>query len=114
MTDCWHAEPEIRPSFTDLVNRIELMLNPPPKTPARTSTQQPEEGEQIYMNLSRQDSHDYLHPVDHNDGTTTFSPRPPPPGPVEDSGRVSLPQSPGDVAVGFSPNPQSPAYSPPS
>ena len=71
MLDCWNAQPILRPSFTDLVNRIELMLNPT----ARAAKPAPDEPEQIYMNMSSTDAQDYLHPVDNTDGTVSFRPQ---------------------------------------
>ena len=71
MLDCWNAQPILRPSFTDLVNRIELMLNPTARSPKPKAEDEPE---QIYMNLSSTDTQDYLHPVDNTDGSVSFKP----------------------------------------
>ena len=58
MLDCWHADPDIRPSFIDLVNRIELLLNPPKK---RVS--EPEQSnEPMYVNIRKTNSTEYLRP----------------------------------------------------
>jgi hypothetical protein len=74
MLDCWNAQPILRPSFTDLVNRIELMLNPTARPKPPSTAAAAEEPEQIYMNLSRTDAQDYLHPVDNTDGSVSFKP----------------------------------------
>ena len=56
MLECWNAEPILRPTFVDLVNRIELILNPPRK-------QKTGPGESAYVNLERAPSRDYLEPA---------------------------------------------------
>ena len=56
MLDCWHADPDIRPSFIDLVNRIELLLNPPRKRESE------EPFEPMYMNIRNTTSTEYLRP----------------------------------------------------
>ncbi len=53
MLECWNTEPYQRPTFVDLVNRVELILNPVKKTRA---------GEPSYVNLDRAPSKDYLEP----------------------------------------------------
>ena len=58
MLDCWHADPDIRPSFIDLVNRIELLLNPPKK---RVSNEH-EQTEPMYVNIHKSNSTEYLRP----------------------------------------------------
>mgnify|MGYP001555864249 CR=1 FL=1 len=60
MLDCWHEIPERRPMFADLVNRLELLLNPPKK---RQPQQEAASGEPMYMNISKSDSAEYLNPV---------------------------------------------------
>lgn len=62
MLECWHADPDIRPTFTDLVNRIELLLNPPRrKVHEDTSGDEP-----MYVNIRKTHSTEYLKPVDDN------------------------------------------------
>ena len=63
MLDCWHTDPEIRPTFIDLVNRIELLLNPP----KRRVTEEPTEP--MYVNITKSNSTEYLRPTD----TPSFS-----------------------------------------
>jgi hypothetical protein len=60
MTDCWHNVPETRPTFPDLVNRLELLLNPPKRN--RAVVKESEE-EPTYINVTDPEVHDYLHPV---------------------------------------------------
>jgi len=60
MTDCWHNVPETRPTFTDLVNRLELLLNPPKKN---RSVVREVEDEPTYINVADTEGHDYLHPI---------------------------------------------------
>ena len=57
MCECWHAKPEKRPSFIDLVNQLELLLNPPSKRRFPLDG-----GEPMYMNI-RLESSDYLEPI---------------------------------------------------
>ena len=57
MMDCWDEIPERRPTFADLVNRLELLLNPPKK---RTRSQ---EAESDYQNVDDLKKDDYLNPV---------------------------------------------------
>lgn len=64
MIECWHAEPQTRPSFTDLVNRIEILLYPPGKRPTPSQASDGTEGEPLYMNIRKTGSTDYLQPVD--------------------------------------------------
>jgi hypothetical protein len=59
MIDCWHADPDMRPSFTDLVNRIEVLLNPP-----KRKVRDENSGEPMYMNIKKTNSIEYLKPVD--------------------------------------------------
>lgn len=66
MTDCWLEVPERRPTFTDLVNRLELLLNPPKKN--RSVVKETEE-EPTYINVADTEGHDYLHPI--NESNTT-------------------------------------------
>jgi len=61
MSDCWHDVPEQRPTFTDLVNRLELLLNPPKK---RQSSVPETDDEPTYINVADTEARDYLHPVD--------------------------------------------------
>jgi hypothetical protein len=57
MTDCWNGEPVLRPTFTDLVNRIELVLNPPKKGAAAAKEPQ-------YLNIDKPAANqDYLEPI---------------------------------------------------
>ena len=60
MTDCWLDVPERRPTFTDLVNRLEVLLNPPKRHQAGTEVV---DDEPTYMNTSDPKSKDYLQPV---------------------------------------------------
>ncbi|ESO07516.1 hypothetical protein HELRODRAFT_110475 [Helobdella robusta] len=46
MNDCWLEIPERRPTFTDLVNRLEVLLNPP----KRRRVSQKEDDEPLYIN----------------------------------------------------------------
>lgn len=62
MQACWQENPKKRPTFIDLVNTMELMLNPPPKRPTPE-----EDGEEpMYMNVTRPESGEY-----HLDGVPT-------------------------------------------
>ena len=56
MMDCWDEVPERRPTFADLVNRLELLLNPPKK---RNTSQE----ESDYQNVDDLRKDDYLNPV---------------------------------------------------
>ena len=58
MMDCWEAIPERRPSFTDLVNRLEVLLSPP----KRQSGLSTPDGEPTYINVTDQESQGYLKP----------------------------------------------------
>ena len=69
MTDCWNEVPERRPTFTDLVNRLELLLNPP-KPSHQGNTEQPEE-EPTYINVADAETRDYLNPV--NSASAAFA-----------------------------------------
>jgi len=60
MTDCWHEVPERRPTFTDLVNRLELLLNPPKK---HQSGAPETEEEPTYINVADSEARDYLNPT---------------------------------------------------
>jgi len=60
MTDCWHEVPERRPTFTDLVNHLELLLNPPKKH--QSGVPETEE-EPTYINVADSEARDYLHPI---------------------------------------------------
>ena len=60
MSDCWHEVPERRPTFTDLVNRLELLLNPPKKRQSGTAEV---EEEPTYINVADTEARDYLHPI---------------------------------------------------
>ncbi len=53
MYSCWNRNPTLRPTFADLVNRLELIINPAP---------QQEDEEPIYMNVTSSDSTEYLSP----------------------------------------------------
>lgn len=59
MTDCWQALPEARPTFTDLVNRIELLLAPSQKRDSGDG----ETNEPNYLNVVAISNQDYLKPV---------------------------------------------------
>ncbi|KAK2152664.1 hypothetical protein LSH36_322g03037 [Paralvinella palmiformis] len=56
MTDCWSRYPENRPTFADLVNRLELLLNPPKK-------RQSDSHEPMYVNFNEFDHAEYLNPI---------------------------------------------------
>jgi len=58
MTDCWQEIPERRPTFTDLVNRLEMLLNPPKKR--ATAASPTVDDEAIYMNMTDSSSPDYM------------------------------------------------------
>ena len=62
MSDCWLEVPERRPTFTDLVNRLELLLNPPQKKHHSGTAE--EEEEPTYINVADTEARDYLNPVD--------------------------------------------------
>lgn len=64
MMDCWQALPEARPTFTDLVNRIELLLNP------TRPTGEGAEHEPSYLNLVESNVQDYLKPISYDDSST--------------------------------------------
>jgi len=68
MSDCWHEVPERRPTFTDLVNRLELLLNPPKKR--QSGNTEPEE-EPTYINVADTEARDYLNPV--NSSSAAFA-----------------------------------------
>ena len=57
MMSCWDVNTKTRPSFGDLVNSLELVLNPP--------TMNTEE-EPLYMNLDKSASCEYLEPSEQN------------------------------------------------
>ena len=57
MYSCWVKNPDERPTFADLVNKLELIINPPPRL------SEEEEEEPIYMNVTSSDSAEYLSPV---------------------------------------------------
>ena len=58
MSDCWHEVPERRPTFTDLVNRLELLLNPPKPHPQPSEVEEP-----TYINVADTEARDYLDPI---------------------------------------------------
>ena len=60
MYGCWLKNPGERPTFADLVNKLELIINPPPRP------RDEEEEEPIYMNVTSSDSAEYLSPVTSN------------------------------------------------
>ena len=62
MLDCWHEIPERCPSFADLVNRLEMLLNPSKKNEP-SIPEAPPANEPMYMNISKTDSVEYLNPV---------------------------------------------------
>ena len=62
MCECWHAKPEQRPTFIDLVNQLELLLNPPSKRRFPLDNSEP-----MYMNI-RLESSDYLEPISTENG----------------------------------------------
>jgi len=68
MSDCWNEVPERRPTFTDLVNRLELLLNPPKK---RQSGNTEQEEEPTYINVADTEARDYLNPV--NSSSSAFA-----------------------------------------
>ena len=57
MYRCWLKNPDERPTFADLVNKLELIINPPPHLSDE------EEEEPVYMNVTSSDSAEYLSPV---------------------------------------------------
>lgn len=63
MLDCWQALPEARPTFTDLVNRIELLLNP---QQSRASS----DSEPNYLNVVETSGQEYLKPVSNDSAAT--------------------------------------------
>ena len=65
MYRCWMRNPDERPTFADLVNRLELIINPPRPTHGG-DTDAPLEQEPIYMNVTSSDSADPLNPVTTN------------------------------------------------
>ena len=44
MLECWSVNPDERPLFADLVNSLELLINPPEQQPSS------DDGEPLYMN----------------------------------------------------------------
>ena len=61
MTDCWQELPERRPTFTDLVNRIEVLLNPP--RTKNTDKHSDNTKEPTYINVKDEEYiQDYLKP----------------------------------------------------
>ncbi len=58
MLDCWDAIPERRPTFADLVNRLELLLNPPKRRDVGANPDEP-----MYINIKESDSSEYLNPI---------------------------------------------------
>ena len=64
MLSCWHADPDMRPEFVDLVNRLGLLLNPP----KRRAVSEEDSGEPMYVNIRKTNSTEYLKPLD---GSTT-------------------------------------------
>lgn len=74
MGECWNEVPERRPTFTDLVNRLELLLNPPKKRGA--------EEEPLYINhhpLPPPHSPPSFHsPTNHTPTNHSPTPTPPP------------------------------------
>lgn len=77
MTDCWNRYPENRPTFADLVNRLELLLNPPKKR--QSNSQEP-----MYVNFNEFDHAEYLNPIS----------APPPDTPAPDVPSTPPPQPP--------------------
>ena len=72
MTDCWNASPELRPTFNDLVNRLEHLLSPPRGAGAQggqdgasSSPGGTRSGEPTYINVADApaDNQDYLKPI---------------------------------------------------
>lgn len=51
MADCWQAVAERRPTFPDLVNRLEVLLNPPRKRQPTVSSAATDE-EPLYANTA--------------------------------------------------------------
>ena len=78
MLDCWNENPHRRPTFTDLVNTIELMLNPQ----QHEEPEEEEEEEPMYMNITRPESREYLNPATapstHGEHSGPAPPLPPP------------------------------------
>lgn len=66
MLECWSGVPERRPSFGGLVNRIEVLVNPP------QSLQQHNDGP-TYNNIAGQDSGEYLKPSQLTDNCDNLS-----------------------------------------
>lgn len=66
MMDCWQALPEARPTFTDLVNRIELLLTPSQKRASGDG----ETNEPNYLNVEISNQ-DYLKPVSYETPATS-------------------------------------------
>ena len=60
MLACWHADPDMRPIFVDLVNRLEVLLNPP----KRRTVSEEDSGEPMYVNIRKTNSSEYLKPLD--------------------------------------------------
>jgi len=60
MTDCWQKIAERRPTFPDLVNRLEILLNPPRK---RQPNGLSSEEEPLYVNTTDPSSPSYLRPA---------------------------------------------------
>ena len=61
MMDCWTEVPEHRPTFTDLVNRLELLLTPPQEGGSGGGGSRPTSREPTYLNVHESQ---YLKPVD--------------------------------------------------
>ena len=78
MCSCWDIYPERRPTFTDLVNRLEMLLNPPAAAPPPPQAND----EHTYINLAKaggggggggggDQTSDYLSPVTFGGGGPT-------------------------------------------
>lgn len=59
MADCWQKVAERRPSFPDLVNRLEVLLNPPRK---RYPTSSAADEEPLYVNVAEPASPGHFRP----------------------------------------------------
>ena len=65
MLQCWNKIPERRPTFSELVNQIEILLNPSRNQPQQQRSGDASEVEEpSYINVADQDDDgDYLKPT---------------------------------------------------